>query len=1118
MRFKSGSHWLLSALLLLLSSLTLHAQVDTGSLSGIVTDPAGAVVANATVTVTNTGTSAAHTVSTSNNGAFHLENLEPAVYTVSVELAGFETWRARVEVTVGGHAALNAKLAVGSNKSTVEVVALGGVEVDTSSQEVSEIVTPEQVKQLPSLTRNIYDFVGLSGNVSQGDEAQGHTQNSTNLGVGYSINGQRSSGTEILLDGVENIELFDDVVGLHVPVDSVGEYRVLTSNFDPQYGRASGGVVSVVTASGSNQFHGTFSEFNRVAAYTANTVTNAQGGLSKGGYTRNQPSFFLSGPIVRNKLFFAAGAEWLRVRSNTIQTAWVPTSDLLSYAATTTQNFVSKYGQSFTYAQTITNSAAGTPFASVPASTPVFGLVNYSVPQDAGGGLPQNTYNYVLRGDYQYSDRTQYFGRFVGWKLDEPLGALYYSPYSNYDAGELDKDYAALGGFTHVFSPTLVTSGRVSFSRINLNENTTEAGLTTPALYFSSAAQVNGYSVDLPGNGLGLPFGGPQNVLQWNQDVDWNRGNHNFKFGSQLLYIQANRTFGAYAQAEEALAGSVEGDSTGYAGFLSGTVGTFSTAVDPQGHFPGQTISTPLTQPNFARSDRFHDWAVYGQDAWRATPKLTVNYGVRYEYFGVQHNNKADLDSNFYYGSGSSYADQIRSGQVFTVPNSPIHELWEPSYGTVSPRLGFAFDPTGSGKTAVRGGWGISYERNFGNVTFNVIQNPPNYAVVVQNGVAVSTSNLGTLADADGEVTLPSTSLRHVAQNIRTAQTQFWNLTVEHQIAPQTVVSATYLGARGLHLYDIKNINGEGSGNYLAGDDYATDGLTRLNSTYSNINSRGSNGDSYYEAVNLRFSTRNLLTSGLSATANYTYGHAIDDLSSTFSETNAGGGGYNLGYTNPFDPGYDRGSSDLDIRQRFVFAPIYETPWFHNSKSLKGELLGNWTATGIYTVRSGTSFTYYDSTYNLGDYYNIARYVPSSSIKKWKYTKSQGEVPGAVNQYYLASSLPTGQKIVNDAIGGYSNWAFPTYAPERNSFVGPGAWNLDLAVSKQFPVWEKVNVELRAEGFDVLNHHNLYVQETLADAANYYPSTPVITAKKGGVNGSASEERRFGQLAVKVNF
>jgi len=1114
--------------LLAVLAIPALAQVDTGTISGVVSDPSGALVAGATVTVTNSGTGAVHSAVTAKNGAYQVVNLSAAIYKVQIAAPGFEGFASVVQVTVGGHVPLDAHLVVGSNNATVEVLAsLGGAQVNTDSQEISEIISPEQVRSFPSLTRNIYDFVALSGNVSSGDSSQGHSQNSYSNGVGFSINGQRSTGTEILLDGVENAELFNDVVGIHVPVDSVGEYRVLTNNFDAEYGRASGGVVNVTTASGTNKWHGTLSEFNRVAAYTANTVTNAQAGTSKGGYTRNQFGFFVGGPLKKDKLFLAVGSEWLRVRSSANVSTYVPTPEFANLASAATKDFLTQYGQTFTFASSVTNINAGKKdsngnptrlFPAIDDSVPVVGLVNYSVPQDAGGGEPQNTLNYTIRGDYSVSDKTQVFARYVGWSLDEPLGAASFTPYSKYDIGEKDKDFAVLAGATHAFNAALVTSGRLSFSRINLNNDSATAAVTTPALYLSGSAQVNGLGVSLPGNGFGLPFGGPQNVIQWNQDADWVKGTHNAKFGAQVLYIQANRTFGAYAQAEEALAGSVSGDSTGFEGLYSGTLGTFSTAVDPQGHFPGETITTPAVQPNFARSNRFHDWAAYAQDSWKATPRLTVNYGVRYEFYGVQHNNKANLDSNFYYGSGSDLAATIRSGQVFTVPNSPIHELWKPSYGTVSPRLGVAWDPRGDGRTSIRIGYGVSYERNFGNVTFNVIQNPPNYAVVVQNNVPVTTSNLGLLGSSIGNVTLPGTSLRHVSQDIKTAQTHFWSASVEHQLAHNTLIEADYVAARGVHLYDIKNINGNGSGNYAAGDDINTVGLTRLNPKYKNINNRGSNGDSYYEALNLRFQTTDLHHTGLSVTSNYTWGHSIDDLSSTFSTTNAGGGGYNLGYTNPFNPGYDRGDSDLDTRQRFVLAPLWESKWYQGSRSLLGETLGGWNVTGIFSARTGKPFTYYDSTNNLGDYYNIARYVPSAPINKWKYTKSTGAVPGAVNQYYLASALPVGQQIVNDKIGGVSNWVFPTNAPQRNSFLGPGAWNLDASISKKFPLTERFGLEFRAEGFDILNHHNLYVQEANADAANYYPAAPQITAKKGGVNGASTEERRFGQLAVKINF
>ncbi len=361
------------------------------------------------------------------------------------------------------------------------------------------------------------------------------------------------------------------------------------------------------------------------------------------------------------------------------------------------------------------------------------------------------------------------------------------------------------------------------------------------------------------------------------------------QYGAQILYIQANNAYGAYAQAEEQIGNN---RTTGLNNLVTGNLFQFQAAVNPNGALPcvqnpytlaltqtaGCSINLPATSPSFARSNRFHDWAVYAQDSFKMTPKFTFNYGLRYEYYGVQHNNNRNLDSNFYYGPGSGYVQSVRSGQVYTTPNSPIHSLWSPTYGAVSPRIGFAYDIFGNGKSAFRGGYGISYERNFGNVTFNVIQNPPNYAVIVINNTVITNSNSGPLGGSSGSVPLPPTSLRNVDQNIKTAQTQFWDAAIEQQLARNTLVSLQYAGARGIHLYDIKNINALGGGNVLLGDPttdgHGNQGLTRLNNQYSNINNRGSHGDSYYQAMNIQFQTTNYRNSGLSLVANYTVAHA----------------------------------------------------------------------------------------------------------------------------------------------------------------------------------------------------------------------------------------------------
>jgi hypothetical protein len=1178
--------------IMFLFSTAVLAQVESGQIAGTVTDPSGAVVPDATITVKNLATNAERTARTSSNGEYQLTGLEPATYEVDVSSGNFKPFTVKAEVTVGSHVTIDARLSVSSAISEVQVVGEGGVTVNTQSHELSQVVSTQQLSQLPSLTRNPYDFVSLSGNISAGDNttnSMASSQNLTSRGVGVAINGQRESGTEILLDGVENVGVFNADIGQQIPIDSVQEYSVITNNFSAEYGRASGGVVNVTTKAGTNQIHGSAWEFNRLSAYTANTYANdaanaAAGSIvdPKGIYTRNQFGFAVGGPIRKDKIFIFESTEWTRVRSSASETQEILDPSFISMLPANTQAYFKSFGTGAVPPSGVVTTAgqlvaAGfnigpingvTPVAS---STPIFDVVNFKVPFDAGGDVPQNTYTLAGRVDYNPTDKTTMFFRAARQSLDEFMGSTSYSAYPAYDSGTTALNQSYLYSLSHTFSPSLFDNAKVSYTRFNTNTSFDSALTYTPNLMITPPLDpVTSGDIQLPGlqnsgePGLGgLPFGGPQNTIQVEDDLAWTKGSHSMRFGGQLTYIQLNVAYGAYAQAVEQLGASFQdsmNDLLNVAGNPGGSqLVTFAPRVNPQGQLPCYTdiygnpidptsceVTPPLSPATYGRSYRYKDWAFYGNDSFRVTPRLTLNYGVRYEHYGVQHNNHANLDSNFYFGPGSGLEQQVRTGSVQIADKSSIGQFWAPRWGTVAPRIGLAYDVFGDGRTSLRGGYGISYERNFGNVTYNASFNPPASAVVnsvcgpsdASCSVLVTNSDLGPLGLPGPPISLPPLELRMPNPVTQVAQTQFWSLAVQREVAPNTVVELSYSGAHGVHLYDIENINLAGAGQAYLGDPLVTGAacantgftnyitgepacFTRPTSQYSNINMRGSMGGSSYHAMNIKLQTQDLHSTGLGLVANYTWSHSLDDISSTFSDSLQGGSGDvgSLGYTDLLNPGLDWGSSDFDVRNRFALAPIWTTPWFKNGSQLERQALGGWTLSGIYTIRGGIPFSVFDLS-NVENFYTIPRLTPSSPITSFKASSRQRVGPNTFNA--LTVPIPASFAPLNSELGISDFGPFPGDMTRRNSFRGPGAWNIDAAVSKRFPVTERVGLEFRAEGFDVFNHHNYYTNTTDL----YYDgptTTPLpITVLKGGLGSLATggnhDERRFGQFALKVDF
>lgn len=1132
-------------------------QTETGSVNGTITDQSHASVPKATVTVTGVNTGSVRATVSDVNGFYNVSNLQPGLYEVTVEAANLAKANGRAEVTVGSRVQLDFQLSLKTTTTIVEVVGAGGVQVNTETATLGTVINSKDVANLPTINRNPYTFAAYAPTASDGDPS--------GRGVGVAFNGLRAAGTNVMLDGAANNDEFTASFGQIIPLDSVQEYSVLTNNFTAEYGRASSAVINLTTKSGSNSFHGSAYEYNRVSRLAAQDFFDKAQGNPKQSYTRNQFGGSLGGPIKKDKLFFFGNAEWNRIRSSAVNTNAIIDPAFVALANANTANFYQKFGtlrsnariiNTFTMAQAGYCGANPLAQCATMANDPFMDVVSYTVPADAGAGSPQNQELVVGRVDWNVSDKTQVYTRYAFNRQVLFAGTVSNSVYAGYDTPENIQQNNILVSMTHALGSHATSQSKIVFNRLNDFQPLGTQPIS-PGLYFNPAVATGtklgvdlmlpGYLPTSPGNGI--PFGGPQNFLQFYQDMSISKGRHTLRWGGSYDYQRDNRTFGAYETPVASFAAKGGIASKSVANFLNGNLGQFQGAIYPQGKFPcpfnsfdhsynsnpantpiagcfdtslndyplGEVI-TPVSQPVFARSNRYQEFAFYGADSWKVSQRFTLNLGLRWEYFGVQHNKNPRLDSNYYMGSGGTIFDQIRNGAVSLAPLSPAGGLWAKDWNNFAPKLGFAWDITGDGKTVIRGGYSIAYERNFGNVTFNVIQNPPNYSVIsLVAGVdvptiPVTTDPAGPLAGSGTVKAIPNVSLRAVNPNIRTSYAHLYSLTLEREIRHNLVAGIDFSGSEGLKLYDIANVNRPGSGNVYEGD--PTTALTRLRrNQYSNINFRNDNGKSHYNALVGRVTMNNWRNTGLTLTANYTWSHTLDELSDTFSSS---GNEFNLGYLDPFNPKVDYGNSYLDIRHRFAAAAVWELPFARGTHGVVKQIFDGWGVAPLISAETGTPFSIFDCSnaftvcpyaFNAAGTSGIPRSAPSSLV------------PTALPDNFIYTPFTTSNgtplfdsSYANPIVGISDFGPFPANMVARNAFRGPGQWNIDMAITKSFFLTERFRLQFRGELYNTFNHANLYLAAGGGDVD--VSSNSFVDAQKGGIGTS----HRNVQLALRLEF
>jgi Carboxypeptidase regulatory-like domain/TonB dependent receptor len=1132
-----------------------NAQGGTGEITGTVYDPAGATVSDAKVTLTNAGTGFSREMTTAAGGVFRFTAL-PVVggYALTVEHAGFRKAKASdIVISVGTTATVDVRLEVGAITESVTVEA-GAELVTPSESQISQLIDRTVWQNLPLEIRNQNTFINLVAGVSpvitgpSGTDLNGTTR-------GAAVNGARPGSGNFLLEGFDNNDIGQGGRGSEgqgavtsISPEAIQEFRVITHNFAAEYGKGGGFVTDTVLKSGTNSLHGSLFEYNRVQALAAEDFfTNASGG--KDSLVRNQFGGSLGGHIIKDKWFYFGSYEGhRRVQTAPLPATSVLTPDFLNFVKSGAfETFMENDPKGFcviatgatcpgTFSQSSTLGpifaklqstqpfpmVKGAPCAPGTATDPCFSQGVYTTgicgpaaahfsTKCAGfpGELQSVEYPVNEFGTVALSDPNTFFQHRATFKSDYKIsdkdslvGTFNYTTQKSVDKfgggdGTIgpafeNPDVQLLLGFewTHNFSATVLNQLRASYlrHRSDFPNPAGTAGVPDILSFFDSL----GVSF---GNTSALPQFFTDGMFQYKDDLSIVKGKHTFKLGGEYRRIRNASSFQAekngiffFQSTEELMTDGFFGDVADK--ILNGhpTAGSI---------FEAGASLNPLTGgfPVYYRGYRANEVALYGQDDWKILPRLTLNLGLRWEYFGPPHNFQSGLDSNIFWGSPlSSVFPANGNGNPFLPVNSQQaameagaravqvnQNIWAKDTNNFAPRIGFAWDVFGTQKFVLRGGGGFFYDRIYDNVFENIRFNPPLFDfATLGTAFAPAAGAIGPI-DSPGLYGVPFTnpapfapfaslpSGRHINQNLRAPYTQQANLGIQYAVAKDFVleVNGAYTGGRALiGVVDINTYNGrracdgaEGATQgakcaaaFAAGQiPAATFTAARLNPTLASDGFRGNSyGSSYY---GLQVSMTKRFSRGLQFNSNYTWSHALDTLSDAFN----GGHAQVAGQTDVYNTAADKGNADFDIRHRFVTSAYYELPIFKQNR-----WLGGWSADGIVTIQKGVP-------------------IPILNGSQSRDTNRDGHTtdrPAIIGNPYLSGKSPADGFLNPASFAAYTcpttvNFGlFCDSATGRNTLIGPGYVNTDFGVAKKFPIREHVTLQFQANFFNLFNHPN----------------------------------------------